>query len=66
MFQVSILGSNQTKFNFNATLSVTIDLPTSMDLMSDVCLAMLLGDGIIDCVSRNITKMGSTISVPVQ
>jgi hypothetical protein len=37
-----------------------------MDLMSDVCLAMLLGDGIIDCVSRNITKMGSTISVPVQ
>jgi hypothetical protein len=53
-------------FNFNATLSVMIDLPSSMDLMSDVCLAMLLSDGTINCVSRQITQVGSVISVPVQ
>lgn len=41
IFEMQLLDTNQTVFNYNATLSVKLDLPTYFDFASDVCLALL-------------------------
>ena len=66
MFEMKLLDSNQTVFNYNATLSISLNLPTAFDLASDVCLAMQSQNGSFDCVTRNIQKVNAQFRIPIQ
>lgn len=66
MFEIKLLSSAQTVFNYNASLSFVLNLPTSFNLPSDVCLASPdIINGSLTCVSRNITQQGLSVSLPI-
>ena len=66
LFEMKLLDTNQTIFSYEATLSIQLNLPTSFDLASDVCLAMQSLNGSFDCVTRDIKKVETTYSMPIK